>query len=61
VIAAYAIKTSGLPTLVIVPTERILKTWITALARFGLRATAYYGREFWTRFTTPRPPYSGGF
>jgi superfamily II DNA or RNA helicase len=45
VIAAYAIKTSGLPTLVIVPTERILKTWITALARFGLRATAYYGRE----------------
>jgi superfamily II DNA or RNA helicase len=28
VIASYAIMASGLPTLVIVPTERILKTWV---------------------------------
>ncbi|MFZ8858402.1 MAG: DEAD/DEAH box helicase [Candidatus Caldarchaeales archaeon] len=45
VIASYAIKTSSLPTLVIVPTERILKTWVSALGRFGMQATAYYGRE----------------
>jgi superfamily II DNA or RNA helicase len=45
VIASYAIKASSLPTLVIVPTERILKTWVSALAKFGMRATAYYGRE----------------
>jgi superfamily II DNA or RNA helicase len=45
VIASYAIKASSLPTLVIVPTERILKTWVSALGRFGMRATAYYGRE----------------
>jgi superfamily II DNA or RNA helicase len=45
VIASYAIKTSSLPALVIVPTERILKTWVSALGRFGMKATAYYGRE----------------
>jgi superfamily II DNA or RNA helicase len=45
VIASYAIQASSLPTLVIVPTERILKTWVSALAKFGMRATAYYGRE----------------
>lgn len=45
VIASYAIKTSGLPTLVIVPTERILKMWVSALARFEMKATTYYGRE----------------
>ena len=45
VIAAHAIRASGLPTLVVVPTKRILKTWVTALARFGLRATAFYGRK----------------
>ena len=45
VIASYAIQASSLPTLVIVPTERILKTWLNALTRFGMRATAYYGRE----------------
>ncbi len=45
VIASYAIKASSLPTLVIVPTERILKTWVSALAKFGMKATAYYGRE----------------
>ena len=45
VIASYAIQASSLPTLVVVPTERILKTWVSALGRFGMQATAYYGRE----------------
>jgi superfamily II DNA or RNA helicase len=31
---------------VVVPTERILKTWLSALKRnFGLEATAFYGQE----------------
>ena len=44
VIAIHAIKASNMDTLVVVPTERILKTWLTAFRRFGLVATAYYGR-----------------
>jgi len=46
VIAGYAISTASQPTLVVVPTERILKTWLSALKRsFGLEATAFYGQE----------------
>ena len=45
VIAAYAIKCSSEPTLVIVPTERIMKTWVSALRRFGLSPTLFYGAE----------------
>jgi len=44
VIAIHAIKTANTNTLVVVPTERILKTWMSAFRRFGLTATAYYGR-----------------
>ena len=46
IIAGYAIKTLGEPTLVICPTERILKMWRERLReKFGLTATAYYGGE----------------
>jgi superfamily II DNA or RNA helicase len=40
------IRTADTPTLVVVPTERILKTWRSALRRnFNLEATAFYGQE----------------
>ena len=46
IIAGYAIKTLGEPTLVVCPTERILKMWRERLReKFGLTATAYYGGE----------------
>jgi len=46
IIAGHAIKTLGEPTLVICPTERILKMWRERLReKFGLTATAYYGGE----------------
>ena len=46
IIAGYAIKALGEPTLVICPTERILKMWRERLReKFGIAATAYYGGE----------------
>jgi len=46
IIAGYAIKVLGEPTLVVCPTERILKMWKERLReKFGLTATAYYGGE----------------
>ncbi len=45
VIAAHAIRNASTTTLVIVPTERIMKTWVSALRRFGLSPTLFYGAE----------------
>lgn len=44
VIAIAAIRETAGRTLVVVPTERILKTWLAALSKAGLRAGAFYGR-----------------
>ena len=44
VIAGYAMKKLNVPTLIICPTERILKMWIERLReKFGLSASAFYG------------------
>jgi len=44
VIAGYAIKRLNVPTLIVCPTERILKMWIERLGeKFGLYASAFYG------------------
>jgi superfamily II DNA or RNA helicase len=44
IIAGYAIKKLNVPTLIICPTERILKMWIERLReKFGLYASAFYG------------------
>jgi superfamily II DNA or RNA helicase len=44
VIAGYAIKRLNVPTLIVCPTERILKMWIERLGeKFGLSASAFYG------------------
>jgi superfamily II DNA or RNA helicase len=44
IIAGYAIRKLNVPTLIVCPTERILKMWIERLReKFGLSATAFYG------------------
>jgi superfamily II DNA or RNA helicase len=44
IIAGYAIKKLNVPTLIVCPTERILKMWIERLReKFGLSASAFYG------------------
>jgi len=44
IIAGYAIERLNMPTLIICPTERILKMWIERLReKFNLSATAFYG------------------
>jgi len=44
IIAGYAIKQLNMPTLIVCPTERILKMWIDRLReKFKLSATAFYG------------------
>jgi len=45
IIAGYAIKVLDEPTLIVCPTERILKMWIERLReKFGIVATPYYGQ-----------------
>jgi len=44
IIAGYAIRKLNVPTLIVCPTERILKMWIERLReKFGLYASAFYG------------------
>jgi len=44
IIAGHAIKMLNAPTLIVCPTERILKMWVERLGeKFGIRAAAFYG------------------